>query len=74
MVGLLGSVSSYFSSEWGFASFKFSDQTIVPVTKAAFIGENLVCLVSLSGDYYKLTVSDEAKTIEVTEQTKFYEQ
>ncbi len=69
----LSSISTFFESEWGFSSFKFSDSLRIPVTKVAFISDDVIVLISLSGDYYKLKVKIDTNEIEVEEHTKFYE-
>ena len=52
-----GVLPTYFSSEWSFAQFKFSEDTKVVYTACAFTSDNKLVLISIKGDYYLLDVN-----------------
>lgn len=72
MLSMFGSVlPTYFSSEWAFAQFKFSEEGTPPQTKCAFTekGDSIV-LISMTGDYWKLKFNAEKDGLEVEEHNK----
>jgi len=67
--GLGGMLPSYFSSEWGFASFTFDETGSPEKTYCAFSNDSTLILISVSGKYYKLNISDDGKEVELDEKT-----
>ena len=60
---------SYFSSEWGFASFAFDNSGTPSRTYCSFTDERTVVLVSRSGKYHKLKISEDGKEVNCEETT-----
>ena len=70
----LGKVVSYFGSEWSFASYKFTSEEVVPLTKCAFVNDNKLILISIDGKYTVLEVHEEHKEITLKEEKILIEQ
>lgn len=67
--GLGGMLPSYFSSEWGFASFTFDETGTPEKTYCSFTDDNTVVLISMSGKYHKLKISEDGKQVTLDETT-----
>lgn len=70
----LGKVVSYFDSEWSFASYKFTTEEVVPLTKCAFVNDNKLILISETGKYTVLEVNEEHKEIVLKEEKMMIDQ
>ena len=64
----MGKVIPYFKSEWSFASFAFTKDEQVPVTKCAFVSDSKLVLINANGGYILLEIDETNKELVMKEE------